>query len=687
MYDKLLNFTYRMEQNRLFASIKKGLLMLIPVLVTGSVALMFKSLPNIDHIASGVLLKLLNLIYDATFGMMAVYLCCGISYSYAATFESSDETFSLMAMMASLGSFLASFGEPSGMFQFINFGAVGVFTAIFCSVFATMLFYFFVRHLPLIFRSYAAGVDRQFRVAVSMIVPLFLCVLVFSLMSLAIQAFTGKQNMNLLLSDIVIRLFQNLPEELVSGLLFVTLLDGLWFFGMHGGNVMEQVAQSYFVPANTDPSVIVSKSFLDNFALIGGCGTTFCLLLALILFSKNANNRKLAWSAAPFAIFNMNELIVFGLPVILNPMMLIPFLLTPAVCLIISYIATKIGFLPVVTTTVTWTTPVLFSGYAATKSLHGVLVQLISLTAGVFLYMPFIRLSERMQEAHEKMLLDDLAKLFWKGSSDGYLGRSDHIGVIAKAVTSQLRDDVSQGKIPIYFQPQVNSQGKIIGAEALLRWQYHGYNVPPPITVALAQEDGIFDEMTTVILTLASDAAVQFLKNAESDFVVSANITARQLNNASFVSSVIGMVEQKNIQGNFCLEITEEDAIEQYSLIEENLGRLRKAGISTAIDDFSMGHTSLKYLQHNDFQFVKLDGSLVRKLHDNQRCQDIVRSIIKLGDDLHFSVVAEYVENDELQKLLESIGCHIFQGYLYSPAVPLEKFLVFLRYGIDSTEP
>ena len=193
--------------------------------------------------------------------------------------------------------------------------------------------------------------------------------------------------------------------------------------------------------------------------------------------------------------------------------------------------------------------------------------------------------------------------------------------------------------------------------------------------------------MTTVILTLASDAAVQFLKNAESNFVVSANITARQLNNASFVSSVIGMVEQKNIQGNFCLEITEEDAIEQYSLIEENLGRLRKAGISTAIDDFSMGHTSLKYLQHNDFQFVKLDGSLVRKLHDNQRCQDIVRSIIKLGDDLHFSVVAEYVENDELQKLLESIGCHIFQGYLYSPAVPLEKFLVFLRYGIDSTEP
>lgn len=683
MYKRLLQFTYKMEQSNLFISIKKGLITLIPVLVVGSVALMLKSLPIdsvrifVENAAGGLLLKILNLIYDATFGMMAVYLLCGISYSYAATFEKGDDTFCLMAMIASLGAFIASFGEAEGQFQFVNMGAVGVFSAIICAIFGTMLFRFFVDHLPRYFRSYAAGVDHQVYTAVGMIVPLFLCILFFAIISWIIQFSTGEQNISMLLSEALIGLFKNISNELLGCILFVLFLDGFWFFGMHGGNVMEQVAQLYF-PAAENTQTIISKSFMDNFALMGGCGATLCLLFALLLFSKNNSNRRLAWSAAPFAIFNMNELLVFGLPVIFNPMMLVPFLLTPVISLCIAYFATVVGFLPVVTSTITWTTPVLFSGYAATGSIRGVVVQLLILAVGTAAYVPFIRLSERMQKAHEQMMLEDFTRIFWKeyGTSQagGYIGRTGKTGVIAKLLTMQLREDVNRNEIPVFFQPQIDSKGRIVGAEALLRWQYHGFSIAPPVAITLSQEDGLYGRLTECILNTVYSYTEHFKAVYSRELVVSANVTARQLDDRAFVENIIGKAGEMGIRRNLCLEVTEEETLDHFGNIQENLGRLREAGLSAAIDDFSMGHTSLKYLQENNFQYVKLDGTLVRQMMDNRRSQDIVHSITSLGNTLNFSVVAEYVETEKQRELLMDAGCHIFQGYLFSPAVGPDEF-------------
>ena len=125
--------------------------------------------------------------------------------------------------------------------------------------------------------------------------------------------------------------------------------------------------------------------------------------------------------------------------------------------------------------------------------------------------------------------------------------------------------------------------------------------------------------------------------------------------------------------------MTEEAALERFGKIAENLHELFRHGILAAIDDFSMGQTSLKYLQGSNFQFVKLDGALVRQLLDSPRSQDIVRAIVGLGEDLSFQVVAEYVESRELRDLLLSLNCRIFQGYLYSPAVPPAGLVRFVQ--------
>ena len=104
---------------------------------------------------------------------------------------------------------------------------------------------------------------------------------------------------------------------------------------------------------------------------------------------------------------------------------------------------------------------------------------------------------------------------------------------------------------------------------------------------------------------------------------------------------------------------------------------MSKNNIAAAIDDFSMGHTSIKYLQENHFRFIKLDGALVKQVSKNSRSKDIIRSIIELGNHLGSEIVAEYVETDELLNQLIDLGCHYFQGYLFSPAIPAEKFIEF----------
>ncbi|MCJ7856986.1 EAL domain-containing protein [Lachnospiraceae bacterium NSJ-143] len=670
-------------------SIRKGLLMLIPLLVVGSAALTLKSLPLpavnafIEAAAGGTVLDILNLIYDATFGIMSICLLVCISYSYASTFNDMDDVFRMMSVIASLGCFIAFFSEAGGTFTFANFGAIGMFPAMLCAILATAIFRVFVRHLPKIFHSYTNSVDRKFHTGISMITPLFCCIFIFALLSRIIQIFSGTGNLNELFSVIIVRLFNNMSGELIRGITFVVILDALWFFGMHGGNIMEQVAQSYFVPATSDPNIIIGKSFLDNFALTGGCGTTICLTIALIVFSKNINNKKLGMSSAPFALFNMNELLVFGLPVVLNPILLIPFMLTPIISLCIAYFATAIGFLPVVTRSVTWTTPVLFSGFAASDSVRGMVVQLIILVVGTAVYAPFIRLWENIQENHEQMMLEELSKCFWNNqklkTDESYLERTDSIGIMAKTLATQLREDIRQNDIPVFFQPQVDNNGKIIGAESLLRWSYHGFPISPPIAVALAKEDELFDKLTYLILETAAQKTKEFVGINGNDFIVSVNVTARQIDSLAFVDHVISLVNKHNINGCFCLEITEEDALERYENIESHLKLLKRSGVTAAIDDFSMGHTSLKYLQNNYFDFVKLDGSLVLQLAENQRCQDIVRSIVVLGNRLGFTVVAEYVENETIRELLLKTGCHMFQGYLFSPAIPSDKLLSLMK--------
>lgn len=684
MYVKVLKAIYQIENNPIFSSVKKGFTLLIPVLLVGSFSLLFLNFPVevfrtfIEEWCGGILSSVLHFLFDSTVGFMSVYLVMSIAYYYSSTMKEQDLFLQVMAMVVSMVCFAASFGAASGSMELSDLGPVGVFTAMLSSIAATKLFYLFYGWLSASYRFRSRGSDMDYRNSLSAIYPLLFCALIFIGLNLFIQAVFKVENFNDLITGFIISLFHNFKDGPGAGILYVFVLDILWVLGIHGGNAMEQVAQTYLVPNDTVTGAVISKSFLDNYALIGGCGASICLLLALLFFSKGRDNRQLAYSAAPAVVFNINEIMVYGLPIVLNPVLVIPFIVTPVVSLLIAYGAVAAGFLPVFGRTVTWTTPVFFSGYLSSGSWRGTVVQLVILAVGTLIYAPFVKLAEKVRERQAEMLLNELTEYFKKNQQEGkdvrLLEKHDSMGLLARNLVSQLRIDVEKENLSLGYQPQYHYQKGLVGAEALLRWKYLGKPVYPPLVVSLAEEDGFFDRLTKVVVKESMQTCSKLLEMGE-EISVSANISAEQLNSEQFISRVIRMAQAYGVTGHFCLEVTEESSVDRMDEIPHLISKLKTAGIKTAVDDFSMGRTSLMYLQNNSFYAVKLDGRLVRGMIGNDRNQEIISSIVSLGKNLGFVVIAEYVETEVIRAKLETLGCYLYQGYLYSPAVSQEKLL------------
>ena len=147
------------------------------------------------------------------------------------------------------------------------------------------------------------------------------------------------------------------------------------------------------------------------------------------------------------------------------------------------------------------------------------------------------------------------------GEQTRYLGRTDSLGVIAKTLAGQLRDDVEKGLVPVFYQPQVDDQGRITGAEALLRWRYGGVSLYPPLVVELAQEDECYQALTWSVLTAVCGDIPVLREALGPDIHVSANVAAAQLNDPELTERIIRLAEEQGAAGNLVLEVTEERCV------------------------------------------------------------------------------------------------------------------------------
>ncbi len=680
---------------KILRCIRGSLVLMIPVLLIGSLALVFCSLPIagyqtiIHEFLSGALYNFFHGIYQATFGLLAVYMTMSVAVCYTQQ-NMSVRSHNYGTLFTSLICFFIFSGVfAEGEFQVAAFGAQGMFTAIVCALSASFLYDFISRKISMAVRLYAEGTDDTFHDMIFTIIPLGIVSGIFAVLNMLLAYVFHVSSFQMLFTNLINHIFENMGRSLGTAVLFEALLNLLWFFGIHGNDVLESACQNIFVPAidvnnelirqGLPATEIYSKTFFDVFVIMGGCGGVLCLLLVILFFGKRRSNRNLASFAALPMLFNISEMMVFGLPIVFNPVFLIPFLCVPVVLTLVSSFAIQMGFVPVPIHTVEWTTPILLGGYLATDSIAGSILQLINVGIGMLIYYPFVRLFEEESLRNAEFRMERLVRILQESEETrnpvSLLTLRNDIGAVARGLADDLVFQMRTGLPVMYYQPQFDADGECIGAEALLRWKHSLYGmVYPPLIVKLAEEsDKLLALEKSVFQAVFHDMErlySVFGENAK----ISVNATGGTIQSDDFEQFLQQLKEEYPAYcRNVVIEITEQAALQINEKLIERLTRIQNLGFGLAIDDFSMGNTSIKYLQTNLFSLIKLDGALSKGVMNNSRSRNIIASIAKLSSDFGIRVLAEYVETKEQQKILADAGCCWYQGYLYSPAVPLEE--------------
>ncbi|RXZ36914.1 EAL domain-containing protein [Oxalobacteraceae bacterium CAVE-383] len=246
---------------------------------------------------------------------------------------------------------------------------------------------------------------------------------------------------------------------------------------------------------------------------------------------------------------------------------------------------------------------------------------------------------------------------------------------------ADLRDGMGRNELVLHYQPQVDSEGSITGAEALVRWQHprHGL-VSPAEFVPMAEECGLIFPLGLWVLNTACRQLALWSTDPRSDALsISVNVSARQFQHPHFVDVLLEVLEQTGANPHrLKLELTESLFVTDMEIAAAKMSTLRARGVEFSLDDFGTGYSSLSYLKRLPLKQVKIDQSFVRDVLTDSNDAAIAIMIVALARSLGLEVIAEGVESVEQRQFLLEHGCSSYQGYLFSPPVPIARFETLL---------
>ncbi len=262
---------------------------------------------------------------------------------------------------------------------------------------------------------------------------------------------------------------------------------------------------------------------------------------------------------------------------------------------------------------------------------------------------------------------------------NGYEFYSDAIAVKSKdrlLLEIDLRQAIQENQFEMYYQPQVNLKTrKIIGAEALIRWQHpEKGRISPVDFIPIAEETGLIIDLDQLVLKTVCEQIKQW-QNNNMFLPISVNLSGLQFSRKGLVKQILKILEETQIDAHYLdLELTESAVVQNPELAEQILNDLKKLGFKLSLDDFGTGYSSLSYLHQFPFDKLKIDRCFVADISNNSRNAAIITGTILMAHGLSLKVVAEGVETDAEAQFLEDNNCDAIQGYWYSPPVTVEEF-------------
>ena len=259
------------------------------------------------------------------------------------------------------------------------------------------------------------------------------------------------------------------------------------------------------------------------------------------------------------------------------------------------------------------------------------------------------------------------------------------------AFETDLRHALVEDQFVLHYQPQVNANGQLTGAEALVRWQHPRRGmVPPGEFIPLAETSGLILPLGDWVLKQACTHMAEWATHPHTaGLTMAVNVSARQFRQPDFVAQVMAVVARSGIDPKLLkLELTESMLVNNIEDIITKMNALKAHGVGFSLDDFGTGYSSLSYLQRLPLDQLKIDQAFVRDLLVNPNDLAIARTVINLGQSLNLAVIAEGVETEGQRDALASINCPAFQGYLFSKPLPYALFMQYAqtnRNGMPST--
>ena len=245
---------------------------------------------------------------------------------------------------------------------------------------------------------------------------------------------------------------------------------------------------------------------------------------------------------------------------------------------------------------------------------------------------------------------------------------------------ADLRRDVVAEKLDLHYQPQISSEGKITGVEALLRWPHDDRGmISPAEFIPIAESSNLILSIGDWVFMTACKQLAQWADDPIlSELVLSVNVSPAQLHSSDFIQSVEQALDLTGAPASkLKLEITESMLVRNMDASIQKMSDLRDRGVSFSLDDFGTGYSSLSYLKQLPLDQLKIDKSFVRDILDNSNDAAIAEMIVALGRTLGLSVIAEGVETEQQRVKLEKLGCHSYQGYLFARPMPLKDLVDF----------
>lgn len=422
-----------LTRNKILSAIRDGFIITTPIVIIGSFFLLISNfpIPGYNEFMAGIFGENwtfnLDKVSTVAFSCISVMAALGIGYSYARELKQTNRILPALTALVcffilapqSQADYINADGNAFSGFSFTHMGTQGIFLSMIVALVSVRVYSFAMdRKLtiklpdgvpPAVMESFEALIPAGFAMVLAFITNIVI-------------GMTSYETLHNFIYSILQAPLVNLGRLKLFEIVYQFLSSLFWFFGING----PAVTNTIFAPihkaltlenyeafqAGLHMTNVFTQGFSDFFGNFGGGGSTLGLVIMMSFMAKSERMRTLGKLSLPAGIFGINEPIIFGLPIVLNPIMLIPFLLCPILNIVIAMIATNVGFIPITSgMQLPWTTPILFSGFLITGSVNAVILQFLMLLMNMAVYYPFFRILDKQFLAEENSKVEDIDEI------------------------------------------------------------------------------------------------------------------------------------------------------------------------------------------------------------------------------------------------------------------------------------